>query len=128
MTNQEARKLNTILKSITFKTIGDELFMPMIELLDAVSEINKKYGILEMSIIDKLGLSIDQNGMVLVDTSTEEGIAVAKKANTLINNLSNEYVDVNATIINIHEFKKLSDENPKIVGGDLLFLKKILVK
>lgn len=123
MTNKEISQLSSTLNRCTFKTLGDQLFLPMIEFIGALNIANDAYEKKQKDIVKHLGLNINAAGNIAVTDTV-----MADKLNNAFTELGNETVSVDGLELGINDFKCLSDENPSIIASDLLLIKKYLIK
>lgn len=122
MQNKDIKQLNIILGSLTFKTLGDELFLPMLEALDNISKLAKKAEEIELAAIEKLGLEVIGGQVSAPNPELRE------KLLKVIEEIGNKETAVDLPKLTIEQFKKLSDENVGLKAADLLLIKNYFVK
>lgn len=122
MLNKELRQFDNMLKVITWVSLGNDLFVPFLEMLGSVNEQSEKYKSLEENAIKGLGLEI-VGGMVHTDDPE-----LRKKLNSVIDELASKDVKIETVVLTMPQYIDLAKENNRLQGGDLLLLKKLLVK
>lgn len=122
MTNKEILQLSVTLSGCTFKSLGSDLFIPMIEFIGAISSASELYEKKQKDVVKHLGLTINATGNIAVT----DGL-MADKLNDAFTELANEVVDITVVGLDVNAFQCLSDENPTIKASDLLLIKKYLV-
>lgn len=123
MTNKEISALASTLNRCTFKSLGQELFLPMIDFIGSINSANETYEKKQKDIVKHLGLTINSAGNITVTDAS-----MADKLNEALTELSNEVFEIVSVELDINAFQSLSDENPTIKAADLLLIKKYLVK
>lgn len=121
MLNKDIRNLNAVLGGITFKSIGDDLFLPMIEVLGELGELSAKSESLEIESAKQLGM--ETVGGQVFSADNEVRLKFAKFAEEI----GNKDVEISLPTLTKEQFKKLSDENEKLSAAALLLIKKHLV-
>lgn len=123
MTNKELSALAITLNGCTFKSLGNDLFLPMIDFIGSINSANETYEKKQKDIVKHLGLTINSAGNITVTDAS-----MADKLNEALTELSNEVFEIVSVELDINAFQSLSDENPTIKAADLLLIKKYLVK
>ncbi|WP_410221943.1 hypothetical protein [Pedobacter sp.] len=120
ITRGELSTLSAIIGKCTIKSIGSELFFPVIKLKAALSvNVTESQSLLK-SIYEECGITED-NYKILSDSQGKELMASEKK-------LNEDVVDFSDThLLNADQFLLFSDENPKLNTAELEFLYKWLV-
>lgn len=121
MLNKDIRSLNAVLGGITFKSIGDEMFLPMIMLLGELGELSAKAETMETDAAKGLGMQVVA-GQVF---SSDNELRI--KFVNLAEEIGNKEVEVKLPKLSNEQFKKLSDENEKLSAAALLLINKYLV-
>lgn len=123
MTNVEASTLARILNGCKVHTVSSELFMPIIEMITKLNEIDKASLEMKKSVIDKLGMDVDAMGNVSTNDSEK-----ATLFNKSIKEINDKKVNIDLVALNNEQFKKLAEENKDMIAGDLAFLHSFLCK
>lgn len=123
MTNLEASNLARILSGCKVHTVSSDLFMPIIEMITKLNEIDKASLEMKKSVIDKLEMDVDAMGNVSTNDSEK-----ATLFNKSIKEIHDKEVAIDLVVLNSDEFKKLAEENKDLIAGDLAFLHSFLCK
>ena len=123
MTNVEAGTLVRILNGCKVHTVSSDLFMPIIEMITKLNEIDKASLEMKKSVIEKLGMDVDAMGNVSTTDADK-----ATLFNKSIKEIHDKKVKIDLVTLNNDQFKKLADENKDLIAGDLAFLHSFLCK
>ena len=123
MTNLEASSLARILNGCKVHAVSSDLFMPIIEMITKLNEIDKASLEMKKSVIEKLGMDVDAMGNVSTKDSDK-----ATLFNKSIKEIHDKKVAIDLVTLNNEQFKKLAEENKDLIAGDLAFLHSFLCK
>lgn len=121
ITRGEVATLSAIIGKCAIKSIGNELFFPVIKLKAALSANVTESQTLLKSIYEEFGVAED-NYKIISDNQRVDLMASEKKLNEDVV----EFADTQ--LLTADQFMLLSDENPKLTTSELELLYKWLVK
>lgn len=122
MTSLQLKHLHSVLSKCTFKSLGAELFLPMLEAFGEITIAVKEIEELEISAAEKLGLEVVGGHVKPPTQELHNSFVYALEA------IGKKGIDIKLPILSTDKFVQFSDENPSLTTSDLLLVKKLLVK
>lgn len=122
MTSLQLKHLHAVLSKCTFKSLGGDLFLPMLEAFGEIAISAKEIEELEISAAEKLGLEVI-GGHVKAPTQELHSSFISA-----LDRIGNKEIDIKLPTLSTDKFVQFSDENPSLTTADLLLIKKLFVK
>lgn len=118
----QAMSISAILGKCTIKSLGSDLFFPVIKLKANLSSTAKKFYDLQDTICAEAGVKSNGDGTLSIIESTEKANAAEafQKVGKAFNSLTEDSTDViDYKLLSEKQFQDLFQENPTLTTGEL---------
>lgn len=121
--------LSSILGKCTIKSLGSELFFPVIKLKANLSSAAKKYSELQQEITKECGVEPNADGTFTflpsadADRPVEKPMDIMNRLNQASKDLRDDYSDIPViSLLSEKQFEQLFEENPELTTAELEIL------
>lgn len=121
--------LSSILGKCTIKSLGSELFFPVIKLKANLSSAAKRYSELQQEITKECGVEPNADGTFTflpsadTDKPVEKPMDIMNRLNQASKDLRDDYSDIPViSLLSEKQFEQLFEENPELTTAELEIL------